>query len=206
MGHTRYGLVLCMGHPPRGGVSDMLRYVAKRLLIRSLIAISFIVVGVPCRGEGVPCWAHCRHPPEIHDAADVGAELRSTSNPKLNFLAHSTGILTTYLGKMLGIQGWHNYHMDARVSGNVTHASGSDDGFYTIDIAIDGFVVDGQPATKAKGRFIRVEMLPWVRPGAPLPVGSGDPVCILGGLWWDADGFLEIHPRKSADMKKGLCP
>jgi hypothetical protein len=132
--------------------------------------------------------------------------LRTTSNPKLNFLAHSTGILTTYLGKMLGIQGWRNYRMDARVSGSVTHASGSDDGFYTIDIEIDALNVNGASELGAKGRFIRVETLPWVRPGAPLPVKSQESVCIFGGLWWDADGFLEIHPRRSTDVKKGFCP
>jgi hypothetical protein len=96
--------------------------------------------------------------------------------------------------------------MDARVSGSVTHASSSDDGFYTIDIEIDTLSVNGASAPNAKGRFIRVETLPWVRSGAPLPVTSQEPVCILGGLWWDADGFPEIHPRRSADVKKGFCP
>ncbi|HEV2711395.1 MAG TPA: hypothetical protein VGU67_14355 [Edaphobacter sp.] len=114
--------------------------------------------------------------------------------------------MTTYFGKMLGIQGWHYYQMDAKVSGRVTHAAGSDDGFYTIDIEIDELRVDGKYANNTTGKFIRVETLPWVRRGAPFPLKSQDSVCIFGGLWWDADGFLEIHPKNSRDIKKHLCP
>lgn len=95
--------------------------------------------------------------------------------------------------------------MDGQVNGTVVHAAGSDDGFYTIDIAISSLSVGGIDAPRARGRFIRVETLPWVRPGAPLPLAPRDSVCILGGLWWDADGFLEIHPRQSADMAKQPC-
>jgi hypothetical protein len=159
-----------------------------------------------CRAEGIPCWIRCRTPPAIHNAVDAETHLRTDPNPKLNFLARSSGLLTTYLGKMLGIQGWRNYYVDAQVSGTVVHAAGSDDGFYTIDIAINSLTVGGVNASKAGGRYIRVETLPWVRPGAPLPLAANDPVCVLGGLWWDADGFLEIHPRRSANIAKNRCP
>lgn len=160
---------------------------------------------LPCRSEGIPCWVRCRKPPLIRNAVDAESHLRTISNPRLSLLARSSGLLTTYLGKMLGIQGWRNYHMDAQVNGTVVHAAGSDDGFYTVDIAISSLTVGGIDAPRAGGRFIRVETLPWVRPGAPLPLGAKDSVCILGGLWWDADGFLEIHPRRSAEIAKHPC-
>jgi hypothetical protein len=122
--------------------------------------------------------------------------LRKSSNPKLNFLARSTGILTTYLGKMLGIQGWRDYHLDGTVDGEVTHAAGSSDFLYTIDLQIKQMSVQGRTIDLGESaKFLRVEVLPFVRVGAPLPVQDKEEICVSGKVVWDGDGFLEIHPR-----------
>ena len=44
----------------------------------------------------------CHHPPKTITAASIASVLRAESNPPLNILARSMGIVTTYLGKMLG--------------------------------------------------------------------------------------------------------
>jgi hypothetical protein len=127
------------------------------------------------------------------------------SNPPLTFLQRATGVLTTYCGKMWGIQGWRNYHIQAQVTGIVTHAAGSTDGLYTIDVRITDLTLNHKEVSISCPSFIRIEVFPLVRFGAPLPHYPGDVVCIAGGLYWDADGFLEIHPAKSRDISRGQC-
>ena len=152
--------------------------------------------------EGIPCWIRCHRPPKIVSAADVPCVLRSSPNPRLTFLPRSTGILTTYLGKMLGIQGWRDYHLKSTVQGRVTQAAWSTDFLYTIDLQIEQLHVGDQLVVLSKHpTFIRIEVFPLVRMGAPLPVSGGEEVLISGKLMWDADGFLEIHPKKRKDFE-----
>jgi hypothetical protein len=101
---------------------------------------------------------------------------------------------------MLGIQGWRNYHLPASVSGTVVQAVGSTDGFYTIDLAIQELTVDAQPVRLLRASFIRIEVLPLARKDPPLPVCKSEEVRISGKLTWDADGFLEIHPKHSNEI------
>lgn len=171
-----------------------------------LATIVIILFSTPAWAEGIPCWIRCHCPRKILSANEVADALRPSSNRPLNCLARSTGILTTYLGKMLGIQGWRNYRLPARVSGKVVQAAGSSDGLYTIDLAIENLSVDGKPVRLSRPSFIRVEVFPLVRHGAPLPVCKDELVCISGKLMWDGDGFLEIHPKHPNEILKGTCP
>lgn len=155
-----------------------------------------IILCLDTWAEGVPCWIRCHHPPEIRSAQQVPCVLRSSPNPPLKLLPRSTGLLTTYGGKLLGVQGWKDYHLLAQVSGTVVQATGSDDGLYTIDLQIRQLTVGGQLVELSHGSFIRVEVFPFVRIGAWVPVFERDDLCIAGALMWDADGFLEIHPKK----------
>jgi hypothetical protein len=158
--------------------------------------------------EGIPCWLRCRNPPAIQSATDLATHLRVTSNPPVSFFARSTGFLTTYLGKMLGIQGWRDYRMTASVCGTVVQAVGSTDGFYTVDLAIQRLTIGDLPVILQHASFIRVEVLPSVKTNAPLPLKNGVDVRISGELMWDADGFLEIHPRQSHEIEANVshCP
>jgi hypothetical protein len=107
---------------------------------------------------------------------------------------------------MLGIQGWRNYHVRVVADGAVVQAASSTDGFYTIDIAVKHLVVDGETVRLEHQSYIRAEVKPWVRRGAPLPVSKGDDVCVSGSLMWDGDGFLEAHPRRGSDILGQTCP
>lgn len=176
--------------------------VAKGVLAASLV---MLLSGLAL-AEGIPCWLRCHCPPKILTPEDVPARLRLSPNPPLRFLDRSTGILTTYLGKMLGIQGWRAYHLGVVAKGKVVHAAGSTDGLYTIDLGIEKLIV-GQRALDppARPNFIRIEVFPLARIGAPLPVREGDQLCVRGPLLWDGDGFLEIHPKKPADFDSINC-
>jgi len=161
-------------------------------------------LSAPGRAEGIPCWFRCHCPPDIKAVQAVPSVLRSSSNPPLKWVARISGFLTTYTGKILGIQGWRNYHLPAKVSGTVVHAAGSSDGLYTIDLEIYDLTLANQSVPLLHSSFIRVEAFPWVRFGAPLP-REGDGACVSGKLMWDGDGFLEIHPTSSSQIKPGKC-
>jgi hypothetical protein len=171
-----------------------------------VLAASLMLFSGRALAEGIPCWLRCHCPPKILTPEDVPARLRLSPNPPLRFLDRSTGILTTYLGKMLGIQGWRAYHLRVVAKGKVVHAAGSTDGLYTIDLGIEKLIV-GQHALDPPARpiFIRIEVFPLARFGAPLPVREGDQLCVRGPLLWDGDGFLEIHPKKPADFDSINC-
>ena len=184
----------------------MLSCLRNRLRSRVLAACAAaLFFSVQTRGEGIGCWIRCHHPPDISSADEVANYLRRESNPPLNCLARTTGILTTYLGKMLGIQGWRDYHLEARVSGRVVHGAVSSDGLYTIDLRLDSLTVSNRSVRLICPSFIRVEVFPRARKGEHLPVTPGDAYCISGRLMWDGDGFLEIHPRHAADISAVKC-
>jgi hypothetical protein len=165
----------------------------------------FAAPSTQTRAEGIPCWVRCHKPIAVHSAKDLPSALRRSSNSPLNRLDRTTGILTTYLGKMLGIQGWRDYHLSGTVSGAVVQCAGSSDGLYTVDVAIGQLTIQGQTVALVNSTFIRVEVFPWVRENAPLPVKNGDEVCVSGKLMWDGDGFLEIHPRHANEISKDKC-
>ncbi len=152
------------------------------------------------QAEGIRCWIRCHHPPQIQTVADVSLAMRSSPNPPLTLLARSTGLLTTYVGKILGIQGWRDYHLRASIEGRVVQAAGSTDGLYTIDVQVHRLCVSNTPADLNLPSFIRIEVFPFARIGAPLPVAPNQNVSISGKLMWDADGFLEIHPKNASDF------
>ncbi len=117
--------------------------------------------------------------------------------------------LTTPVFKENGISGWTSYPFRACATGSVVQAALNSDGLYTVDIEItaddDSFGV--QPLSGGelqdgirKPNYIRAEVFPKVVLSThPLPV-TGSRVMICGNLYWDADGFLEIHPAASSDI------
>ena len=171
----------------------------------SRVAAIAAVLSVPGYSEGIRCWVRCHDVPPITSAADVPAVLRRSPNPSLNLIARGSGLVTTYPGKMLGIQGWRDYQLSARVVGRVVQAAGSTDLFYTIDLMVDSLRVSDENVNSRADSFIRVEVLPRVRVGAPLPVHPREVVCVSGKLMWDGDGFLEIHPSVASDIQVNSC-
>ena len=100
--------------------------------------------------------------------------------------------------------------MEAR--GTVIHNAYSTDGLETIDIkllsliAFDNESYTGTPKCswpEIDGeKYIRAEVFPQVLVfylGAEPQVGNT--VLVKGRLYWDRDGFLEIHPQHGGDLR-----
>lgn len=107
---------------------------------------------------------------------------------------------------------WDQYDFWMEARGTVIHDAYSTDGLETIDISLlslasfDDESYSG--ATKCSWaefhaqKYIRVEVFPQVLvfySGARPQVGNT--VLIKGRLYWDRDGFLEIHPQHGGDLR-----
>jgi LysM domain len=110
----------------------------------------------------------------------------------------------TTMFKCLGIEGWLNTGCEAVGRGHpVREAQHSQDGFWTIDLALEDLQIQGQHANA--GRFLRLE----IRPNRPAHgvasqhlFTAADDICFGGPVLIDKGKWLEVHPV--ADF--GNCP
>lgn len=151
-------------------------------------------------------------PPTINTCEDLFINLRSEVNKELSWLDKLLGVVTTP-AKETGItNAWDVYDFWMEARGMVIHDAHSTDGLETIDIrllslsAFDNESYSGEPKCFWQGfdgeKYIRAEVFPQVlvfyagaRPQA------GNTVLIKGRLYWDRDGFLEIHPQHGGDLR-----
>ena len=130
------------------------------------------------------------------DPAATVAQLSTVPQPELGWFSRVVAILTTPF-KFLGISGWTDTGCAGRGRGRlIRDAQHSTDGFWTIDLSLDGFTIGGMHAPY--GRFLRLECEPGTeahrvcsegRLRAEQDLRFGGPIVV------DTDGpFLEIHP------------
>jgi nucleoid-associated protein YgaU len=147
---------------------------------------------------------------------EVLAALRSTPVEELSEAERQLGFVTT-LGKrfsrlilpntLLGDNtiGWTDTGCSATGVGRlVRDAQRSTDGFWTLDVALEGFIVDTSPSVP--GRYIRLEVQPsrpahWVCENSALR--SGDRIWFSGPVLWDHAKFLEVHPAEGFQAIRG---
>lgn len=174
------------------------------LKVASLLSLLFLASCGCNLHPMAECWGlKCEAPGAkgYRSNEDIAALLRDQVNKPLGTLAKVSGRLTTSIGKNIGILGWRDLHSHALVDGVVLHAAYSSDHFYTVDMRIRSMLLDGQPLKLQGTRYIRAEIcmncITLKREAWPQP---GERVKIAGKLKWDADGFLEVHPQKGADV------
>lgn len=148
----------------------------------------------------------CKHavlgatPPKLGSPQAAADHLRRKANFRIPLIHRYLVSLLTTPFKRVGIVGWTDYCVEACAVGAVVHADRSLDGFYTVDLALDSFAVQGQETALAAPRFIRAEIRGRARKQTPLPRRGGN-ARICGELMWDHDGFLEIHPRLQSQVE-----
>ncbi len=134
------------------------------------------------------------------DAPGTVAKLSMAPQDELGWFSKAIGILTTPF-KRCGISGWQPTGCDAKAAGVAVYDAGhSTDGFFTIDLHLETFVIQTVSMPSEVERYVRVEVEPKTgahavceRLGGVLKGQSlfcGGPVVVDT----DGEGFLEIHP------------
>ena len=142
--------------------------------------------------------------PRCHAASTLRRLSKKPQNG-LDIVDIATSALTTPF-KKLGLFGWRDTGCNAEVVGvPVREAQHSSGGFYTIDLRLLKFEVDGKLA-KA-GRFLRIEISPDTLAkdvASKTAITPKSKVYLGGPVVIDEDGpFLEIHPGSDFRVVNG---
>lgn len=171
------------------------------------ILLTAIIHAVPGRAAPVcvlgmvPCFLDCHNPPALGNAQEAATRLNSRPYDKLNSLDRWAALVTTPLGKCLGVNGWRRYGFQVWATGTVENAATSWDGLRTVDVRIDQFSGDTPQSLPRCPCFIRAEVVRRVWKHLQHLPSRGDRVRIEGELHWDGHGFLEIHPANRDDVQ-----
>jgi hypothetical protein len=183
------------------------RFPGKNYFITAIIGNSMLAI-IAILAAGCKCTAVSSHewaghfPPAIHQPEDIVRNLLPEINGPVKPAGETFGILTTPF-KRLGIFGWRDLGYDGEATGRVLRAARSTDQFYTVDMALETLSIDGRQMSLNGHRYLRAELcLCEVKLPYPDRPRAGDVVWIRGRMVWDGDGFVEIHPRHSDDVKK----
>jgi len=133
---------------------------------------------------------------------DITAHLRRKVNDPVRPSGQKAGFFTTPF-KRIGIFGWSDLGHDGAVVGLVKQTALSTDKFYTVDLQVKQLQVDGKEMSLDGDRYLRAEICTCQvsLTGTNRPE-IGDTVWVHGRMVWDGDGFIEIHPRETDDVKK----
>jgi hypothetical protein len=169
--------------------------------ILSAALASIFITGCRCTPVSNHEWAG-HYPPKIKTPEDIAANLRRQAIPPVKPAGTRIAFFTTPF-KRIGIFGWSDLGYDGAVIGRVKQTSLSSDKFYTVDMQVKELQIDGRPMPLNGDRYLRAEICTCqvTLSDANRP-STNDTVWIYGRLVWDGDGFIEIHPRKTDDVKK----
>ena len=121
------------------------------------------------------------------------------------FLGKAAEVGTIFF-KDLGIQGWKNYHMDARATGIVVQHEFTSGPILGIDMRLQSLSVQGVPIPLAGTRYMRVVIFIGKISVPPSVYQQTNAVVVAQGkLVWNCDGWFEILPRKTGDVVCGGC-
>jgi hypothetical protein len=144
--------------------------------------------------------------PEIHGPRDPAIPANLTTNlwPKQPFAGSAAEVGTT-LFKSAGIQGWKDYHMNARAIGVALQHKFTSGPYMNIDLRLQSLTVDHTRVAIHGTKYMRVVIFLEKVSVGPLVYEETNPVVIAQGkLVWNRDGWFEIHPQETGDV--GLAP
>jgi hypothetical protein len=127
------------------------------------------------------------------------AQLSADAQQALSWFARFIAFFTTPF-KFWGISGWKETGCDAEAVGwPIRDAQHSTDGFWTIDVRLDGFSIGTTSADLTTPKFARLEVEPGTAAHdvcARTRVLEGMRIAFGGAVVVDTDGpFLEVHPE-----------
>jgi hypothetical protein len=224
---TKYEMKQCWSHHegvldvPRESIFTLIWTFFKSILLTIKVffiilisLISYIVVFVLTilRCLILPCPLS-KKVPVINSTQDIINNLRETVNEKLTWFNRASSLVTTPFKETGFSNSWDEYDFWVMAKGEVENIAYSWDGFETIDIKIinltafksetalqnaDEFDERSIALTR---KYIRIEVRPQVLLACNMPqLTVTKTIVIKGQLFWDRDGFLEIHPKFGRDL------
>jgi hypothetical protein len=166
-----------------------------------LVIVAALNTGCTCTAISNHQWVG-RKVPKISLPEDIAKHLRQSVNGKVGGFARTTGFLFAPF-KRMGIVGWSDLGYDGEITGVVIQAAKSTDHFYTVDIKLETLQIDGKNIPLTDERYLRAEIcLRQVKLTEKDRPKEGEIVWMRGRMVWDGDGFVEIHPRNAAEVRK----
>jgi hypothetical protein len=141
--------------------------------------------------------------PVISGPHDPAIEANLTTNLWQRSLLGPEAGVGVVLFKSMGIQGWEDFHLHAKATGIEAQHQISSSGFLTLDMRLDSLTVEDVPVPIQGTKYIRVEIfLGRVSADKALRHETNELVSAEGKLVWDEDGWFEIHPQRTADVRR----
>ena len=104
--------------------------------------------------------------------------------------------------KSSGIQGWKDYHMDARAIGVSLQRKFTSGPNLTIDLRLQSLTVKNIPVPLNRPSYMRVVLFLMKTSVASAVYERTNSVIIARGkLVWNSDGWFEIHPQRTGDVR-----
>lgn len=144
-----------------------------------------------------------KEPPEIRGPKDPAIEANLSTNawPKSPLPDRAAEVVVT-LAKSAGIQGWKDYHLHAKATGTVIQHEFSSNGFLTMDLRLKSLVISHTSIPLHGPRYMRLEIfLGKVDVDKGIYTNADAHVVAEGKFVWDSDGWFEIHPQHTGDVR-----
>jgi len=179
-------------------------------ILKLLPLIGFLAVCTGCIGPHYtkyPVVLMGKQPPQIAGPHDPAIETNLTTEPwHKSLMGAEVGVVVVWF-KSLGFNGWKDFHLHAKAQGPVILHQVSSSGFFTVDMKLDSLTIDNVPIPLAGPRYIRSEVfLGWVDVDKAIRQETNEVITVEGKLAWDTDGWFEIHPQKTGDVRLGNVP
>ena len=144
-----------------------------------------------------------KKPPELNGPTDpVLVQNLSTNLWPRSWFSPEAGI-GNVIFKSMGISGWKDYHMWAKARGVEVQHQIESSGMCTVDILLNSLTVnDISIPFKGTNYYMRVEIfLGHVAVEKSIRHQINHPITAEGKFVWDSDGWFEIHPQKTGDVR-----
>jgi len=142
------------------------------------------------------------HAPKINGAHDPAIETNLTTVPWHKSLVGPEAGVGVVLLKSMGLQGWNDFHIHAKAEGPVVMHQIASSGFFTVDIRLNSLTLDDVSIPLTGTNYMRLEVfLGRVGVDKAMRHETNEVVAAEGKLAWDTDGWFEIHPQKTGDVR-----
>ena len=104
--------------------------------------------------------------------------------------------------KAMGVQGWKDFHLHASARGHVIQHEVSSNGYRTVDMRLESLRLNKVHVHWKGTRYMRVEIfLGKVQVDPAILDITNALLHVEGKLVWDEDGWFEIHPERTGDVR-----